>query len=128
MQAGIEVDVLLGGDGGVCAHVRNAEQLRGGVERLRGDAVVLAGGRAHVNVATQRVEGDIATEFNAQLALDGIARFEHASVNTPPWSASVMAVSTASETASTQMPFRAWMFAPSPTAARTALTAMFSAK
>ena len=56
MQAGIEVDVLLGGDGGVCAHVRNAEQLRGGVERLRGDAVVLAGGRAHVNVATQRVE------------------------------------------------------------------------
>ena len=50
------------------------------------------------------------------------------SVNTPPWSASVMALSTASETASTRMPFRACMFAPSPTVARTALTAMFSAK
>ena len=78
MQAGIEVYVLFGGDGGIRAHIGNADQLRGGVERPGGDAVVLARGDAHVDVAAQRIERDVAAKLCAQFALHGVARLEHA--------------------------------------------------
>ena len=78
VQAGIEVYVLFGGDGGIRAHIGNADQLRGGVERPGGDAVVLARGDAHVDVAAQRIERDVAAKLCAQFALHGVARLEHA--------------------------------------------------